>query len=359
MIRVAAVGDLMLGDSSITVGFGVHGRYPGAALSRVFTDLSPRLAGADLVIGNLECPLTADGVGASRWTRDQMRGDEAYARVLRDAGFTALAVGNNHAMQHGESGFQRTVSALRDAGLLVLGLRGTPPWLCEAVAFRARDGLTVGMLAYSWRPRQYGEGTPPYADVDPDGVLADVGRAKNTFDRVIVSLHWGEEFVDRPSLDERQFAHALAARGADLILGHHPHVVRPVEIHGRTVIAYSLGNAVSDMLWMDALRQGLLLETELSAGASNTRLTALRIDDSYTTRIMGDAGTAQPTIAALDDDAYRRAVFAGLSSQRSASYRYLGRKLLQYHPAVLASIVGTTAKNKWVALMKRPARPAR
>jgi poly-gamma-glutamate synthesis protein (capsule biosynthesis protein) len=355
MTRVAAVGDLMLGDSSITVGFGVHGRYPGMELARVFTALAPRLAAADLAIGNLECPLTPDGVGTSRWKRDQMRGDEAYARVLRNAGFTAISVGNNHAMQHGDDGFARTVSALRDAGLLVLGLRGTAPWLSAPVEFRGPGGQSVGILAYSWRPRQYGEGTTPYADVEPAAVLADVARAKAAFDSVIVSLHWGEEFVDRPSLDEMQFAHDLAARGADLVLGHHPHVARPVEAHGNAVIAYSLGNAVSDMLWMDELRNGLLIETELTPSASSTRLTGLRTDDNYTIRI-GETAAVQPTVAALETTAYERASSAGLSAQRAASYRYLGRKLLRYHPAVLVSLVGTTAKNKVHALMKRPAR---
>lgn len=358
MIRVAAVGDLMLGDSSITVGFGVHSRYPGGQLEAVFRDLAPRLRAADLAIGNLECPLTAVGQGDSRWARDQMRGDVAYARVLRNAGFTALAVGNNHATQHGERVFHETVAALRDAGILVLGLRGTRPWHAEPVTFHAKTGERAALLAYSWRPRQYGTGPAPYADVDENAVLADVERARASHDAVIVSLHWGEEFIDQPSDVERRFALALVERGADALIGHHPHVVRPIERRDSAVLAYSLGNAVTDMLWMPPLREGALLEFDLTPRPSNVRVTPVRSDDRYCARL----GPTSPVdrdvaITTLDDAEYRRRGAAGLSKQRSAAYAYLARNALQYPPAVLATLVTTTASNKLRGLMRR-AKPA-
>ena len=212
MIRVAAVGDLMLGDSSITVGFGVHARYPSSQLGQLFTELAPRLRGADVAIGNLECALTPVGVGASRWARDQMRGDEAYARVLSDAGFTAIAVANNHAVQHGDAAFERTVAVLRAAGLLVLGVRGSRRGTANQSTYSNGDE-SVALLAYSWRPRQYGAGPPPYAEVHEAAVLADVARARATHTSVIVSLHWGVEFVTQPSTAEVAFAHEAGRDG--------------------------------------------------------------------------------------------------------------------------------------------------
>src|SRR5438067_5940582 len=96
---LVAVGDIMLGDSAICVGFGVHSRYPrdiGPALARV----ASHLKSAEVVLGNLECLLTRAGRGSTRHDADQMRGDPEYAAGLRDAGFTALAVANNHATHH-------------------------------------------------------------------------------------------------------------------------------------------------------------------------------------------------------------------------------------------------------------------
>lgn len=354
MIRLTAVGDLMLGDSATTVGFGLRSRYPGAQLSEVFAELAPRLQNRDIVIGNLECPLTATGVGESRWARDQMRGDAAYARVLRQTGFTAIAVANNHAMQHGDVGFYQTVEALRTEGLLVLGLRGTKPWHSEPVSYTHSSGATVIMLGYSRRPRQYGLGTPGYADADEAGILDDVARARALSDSVVVSLHWGVEFVNRPSESEVRFARALANAGAQVVVGHHPHVVRPVETLDGAIIAYSLGNCVTDMLWSNRLREGALLEVDLAPRQANARVTATRVDDDYRVRVYSET-TREPdqTASPLETSEYERLCDVELRKQRTDAYRYAARNLFRYSPATLVRLVGTTATNKWQALAHR------
>jgi hypothetical protein len=354
MIRVAAVGDIMLGDSHIAVGFGVRSRYRGASLAKAFEELAPRLKAADLAIGNLECPLSAVGVGGTRLERDQMRGDVEYARVLREVGFTAVAVANNHALQHGEAAFEQTVAALRNAGLVVLGLRGDGPWHGRPETFRGPGGESVAVLAYSWRPRQYGVGVPPYADVREGAVLGDVARARASHDAVIVSLHWGVEFVDQPSDAETRFAYALVENGADLVLGHHPHVTRPVEQRGSSVIAYSLGNCVCDMLWQPALTRGLLLEAELSPRPTKVTLTPTRIDRAY--RVHVDAPMpveAGGALAPLNPADYERQTAAGLGAQRAAAYRYMAANVFRYPPSVLATLIGVTVANKVGSLIAR------
>lgn len=337
----------MLGDSATVVGFGLRSCYPGSTLAEVLSALAPRLRSADLAIGNLECPITNQGVGSSRWARNQMRGEVEYAQVLRNAGFSAIGIANNHAVQHGEEGFAATVAALRAAGLLVLGLRGRAPWLAEPATVQARDGSSVAVLGYSWRPRQYGSGPPPYAEVDPPGVLGDIGRARASHDSVVVSLHWGEEFVNQPSVDEVAFARAMTEQGADLVLGHHPHVVRPVERFGGSIVAFSLGNAVSDMAWMDPLREGLLLETELDPRAGPVTLTRMYSDERYRVRLGGETGMAfPPPLAPLDTEAYSAACQAGIARQRAASYRYTLKNGYRFPPAVLATLVVQTLRNK-------------
>lgn len=354
MIRLAAVGDLMLGDSSTVVGFGLRSQYPGERLVQVLAGLAPQLRSADLVIGNLECPLASVGIGGSRWSRDQMRGDIEYARVLRDAGFNAVSLANNHAVQHGDAGFSATVEALRAQRIAVLGLRGSAPWQARPETYRHESGATAALLAYSWRPRQYGSGPPPYAELLPEAVLADVARARDSHDSVIVSLHWGEEFVTQPSSIELEFAHALVEKGADVILGHHPHVVRPVEVWRGSVIAYSLGNAVTDMVWMESLRRGLLVEVELGRAVPPLVLHRIRVEDDYRSRLVRDHD--EYTAAELlphDGQSYETAARMGLLAQRFASYWHTLHNLHRFPPEVLKQLVWTTLENRLRATLKR------
>src|SRR5438874_12630516 len=94
-VRVAAVGDLMLGDSPLPAGYGFRSRYPGSVAAEALKALRPALAGNDVVFGNLEVQLSGRGRGRTRMVRDMMRGDPEYAAVLRDLGFNVLAVANN------------------------------------------------------------------------------------------------------------------------------------------------------------------------------------------------------------------------------------------------------------------------
>ena len=350
MTRFVSVGDIMLGDSSNTVGFGLHSRYPHADVLQVLADLAPRFAGADVVLGNLECPLTPVGVGDSAWARDQMRGDITYAAALRAVGFTAISVGNNHAMQHGEAGFEETVCALRKAGLHVVGLRGAPPWACQPIRTVSGSGANVVVLGYSWRPRQYGTGPTPYADAPLDALLPDIERAASSADVVIVSMHWGDEFVCQPSTETVAAARAMVSAGASCVVGHHPHVTQPVTMISGRPVAFSLGNAVSDMSWLPSLREGYLLDAVFSSGAPEIRVSQILIDNDYRIRIGTDVTARARTLVPLDAEQYRTAVRRGLATQRSAQYSHLITNATRLAPGVLSTLVGTTVRNKWRAL---------
>jgi len=319
----------MLGDSPIAAGYGWRSRYPGAAARLAIEGLRPALSGADIVFGNLETQLTRDGLGNSRMARNMMRGDPEYARVLRDLGFNVLSVANNHAMQHGRDGFGESVATLRKAGISVAGLRGTDGWNAEPVRMTAASGLTIGVLAYSLRPMQYGTGDPSYASGPQPSILADASRLIGEVDQVVVSLHWGEEFTDLPSESEVTFAAHLADVGVSLVLGHHPHVVRPVIVRNRTCIAYSLGNAVSDMVWQQAFCRGLALRCRLGDGTISAEAIDIETDAQYVVRTAGawrsvviDGGHC-----GLPEPAYQEAIAASMLSYRKAALRHMVRNV--------------------------------
>jgi poly-gamma-glutamate synthesis protein (capsule biosynthesis protein) len=351
---ITAVGDIMLGDSATTVGFGLHSRYEGMRASECLSALAPLLHASDLAIGNLECVLTAEGIGRTRLARDQMRGDPAYARVLWESGFRALGVANNHATQHGRDAFDETVYHLESAGIVCFGLRGRDGWASTPAVVRLPGGHSVGILGYCWRPRQYGAEEPPFAEGTPAEVLADVSRLRGSVDHLVLSMHWGEEFLAEPAAAEVAFAHSAVAAGADLLLGHHPHVLRPVEKVGGAVVAYSLGNAVSDMLWMEPLRRGGLLECDLQPGTASARLHRLRTDDDYRARL---AGGVEEVVSSgrsgLAEDEYRRRVAVTTWDQRVASYRYTARHVAKFPPRVGVELLATTLMNKFGIMTSR------
>jgi poly-gamma-glutamate synthesis protein (capsule biosynthesis protein) len=349
-----AVGDIMLGDSAICVGFGFHSRYK-RDLSPAFASVAPLLQRGEIVFGNLECLLARGGHEQSRLGADQMRGDPEYAGSLRSLGFTAIGVANNHAMQHGIQAFEETIESLERAGIACVGLRGRDGWSAAPVVQTTRGGLRVGLLGYSWRPRQYDYATPPYAEGDVSGVEDDVRRLETLADAVVVSLHWGEEFLSSPSIAEVDAAHRIMEAGATVIVGHHPHVVRPVERYGKGVICYSLGNFATDMLWQPELRRGAVIECRFDRRAVlESRLWSTRVDDTYAPIV--DAANMQlqdDAVSGIDETAYRVAVAASVRRQQRAAYKYAIRNLHHYPPEVLAELMGTTLRNKAAALMSR------
>jgi poly-gamma-glutamate synthesis protein (capsule biosynthesis protein) len=351
---VVAVGDLMLGDSAICVGYGFHSSYPRDA-APAFTAVADRLRRGEVVIGNLECLLTERGLGATRLQADQMRGDPTYAHSLRAAGFNVISVANNHAMQHGIAAFDETVEHLKAAGISCVGLKGEREWCSKPVIVVTRQGLRVGILGYCWRPRQYELGTPPYAEGDADAVARDVQRLRGDADVVVVSLHWGEEFLDQPSAGEVAAARRIIDAGASLIIGHHPHVLRPVECYRNGVICYSLGNFVTDMLWQDALRTGGMLEWDIARGISSPPLlSTVKVDRSYRPVIDSTvAVNASHRAIGLPEAVYTTNVALSVRMQQRAAYAYALRNVARYRPEVLATMVGTTVRNKLAGMLSR------
>ena len=351
-VGLAAVGDLMLGDSAVCVGYGFRSRYGDADPTRLFAGVKPLFEGAGLVFGNLETVLSLSGLDPSSLSSAQMRGSPSFARALRHAGFDVVSVANNHANQHGADAYDETVALLREAGVTPCGMRGTAPW-CSEAAVLTRDGTRVGFLGYCLRPRQYGDGEPPFAEGTSFEILADVRRLRPSVDYVVVSLHWGEEFVPRPSAGEVALGRSIIDAGASLVIGHHPHVLRPVELYGAGVIAYSLGNFVADMVWQRRLREGALVRCTLAAGGvTDVEVTPTLIGDDF--RPAASGPTQRPTDelqGGMPESEYRRAVARSVRVQQLASYGYALANARRYPRPILTQLLTRTLRNKITGLL--------
>ncbi len=350
---LVAVGDLQLGDSSTCVGFGFASRWAAHGMGPVLAASAEALGGGDILFGNLECTLSSAGLEAGSWHSVQMRGIPGFATQLYQAGFRVLNVANNHAVQHGAESFRETVACLRAAGIAPCGVRGRDGWCTEPVVITTTAGVRVGILGYCHRPRQYGDETPPYAEGSRAEMLADLARLHPTVDHVVISLHWGEEFVALPSRPEVALAHGLIEAGAALIVGHHPHVLRPIVRYRNGVIAYSLGNFVADMVWHEPLRRGAVLRAKVGrTGAQTAESIRTRISDEFTPSALGAADPVEGEApgAGLDEADYRAAIEATISAQRRAVYGYSLRNLHRFPAAMLAQLAAVTVRNKVAAL---------
>jgi poly-gamma-glutamate synthesis protein (capsule biosynthesis protein) len=348
---------LQLGDSPLCVGFGLASRYRTRGLDAALAALRPLLDGADLVFGNLECTLSTAGLDSASWRSAQLRGEPAFAGALRRAGFTVLNVANNHASQHGVHAFGETVALLASVGIHSCGVRGAAPWYSQPVICQTHGGVRVGVLGYCRRPRQYGPEEPPFAEGTRAEILGDVERLRGTVDYVVVSLHWGEEFVRQPSRSDVALAHQVIDAGASLIIGHHPHVLRPVEQYGRGLIAYSLGNCIADMVWWRALRQGGVLRCNIDeSGARAAELTPTFIDAAFRpvpAPPLPAVSIAPHGLHPLASHAYRRAVRRTEWWQRAAAYRYAAMNVWRYRPRMLVQLAAITVRNKLGPLLGR------
>jgi len=267
-----AVGDIMLGDHSYYLRIGVGSRLRTGKLADPFEHVKHLLRKGDIVLGNLETVLSKR-TNRHGFNKIDLRGEPSWAKLIAEAGFNVISVANNHAMQHGIDAWHESIRNLRNAGINVVGIKKDPILILEC------KGIRIAILGFSLRPPQYGVLSPPYYLTSPEEVRERVNQAKGKADLVILSLHWGDEYSSRPSQEQLQIGESFIRSGATVIVGHHPHVLQGIERKGRAVIAYSLGNFVSDMT-VKRSRESAILSLHLSKqGIEELRLIPLLIGE--------------------------------------------------------------------------------
>ncbi len=235
-IVVDATGDIMLAGK----GTGIYTRmgydYP-------FASLTGELKDCDIAVGNLEAPITRHGKEFTG-KKYRFRVGPVAAKALRKAGFSVLTLANNHMMDYGGVGLEETLRHLDNAGIFHTGAGKNLDW-ARKPAVKSVGGKTIAFLAYSKTlPSQFyaGHDHPGTAPGFETLYARDISEAKSVADYVIVSFHWGAEKASTPRLYQVAAAHGAIDAGADVVIGHHPHVLQGVERYKNGIIFYSLGN---------------------------------------------------------------------------------------------------------------------
>lgn len=245
---ILAVGDIFLGP-------GMAKMCTGAELAKRKAELADLLAGGDLAVGNLECPITE--------SRDCRRGQLFNLKMSSTLVplltlFHGLALANNHILDYGPAGLGDTLRILDDMRILHCGAGNNREEAASPALFNL-GGLRVAMLAYAdrnwYRAGKRRPGTSHWQGRQSTRAIECLAR-NNDF--VIIHFHQGYEFINYPGPEELALARLAVAAGADLVLGHHSHTLLGVNRQGKSLVAYGLGNFIFDKLSFRKQNMGMM-----------------------------------------------------------------------------------------------------
>jgi poly-gamma-glutamate synthesis protein (capsule biosynthesis protein) len=227
-----------------------------------FLKIREYLNSADIVFGNLETPITP---GPEIPHLGMLfRSNPGTEKALKQAGFSILSLANNHTPDFGEKGLRDTFNFLKSVGIEYVGAGHNKQEAYQPI-YIERKGIKFAFLAYTnpaivpshYEASAKNAGT---AFMWIDKMIKAVKEAKQKADFAIVSMHAGTEYTQKLNNSQINFAHKAIDAGADLVIGHHPHVVQAIEKYKDKYIFYSLGNFVFDQDRLQETKEGLIIK---------------------------------------------------------------------------------------------------
>lgn len=230
------------------------------------------LQSGDMTFANLETPITP---GKPVLTGSMtFRSDPGVEKAMKSAGIDIVSLANNHTMNQGAKGLRDTFSYLDKVGIAHTGAGSTLDAALRPAIATVRS-VRFAFLAFNDSdvvPASTGAG-PNHAGtalMDTVRMVKSVKAARKKADVVIVSMHSGTEYTPKPNARQQRFARAAIDAGAEMVIGHHPHVVQTVEKYKGKWILYSLGNFIFDQMWSRETRQGVIAKITFSGTSVQT-----------------------------------------------------------------------------------------
>ena len=239
-LKIMAVGDIML-DRKVRLRVEENGAdYPIAKLIPAEAELFNQV---DVFIGNLEGAISARRAPVKTY---DFAFDDTATDLLRKLKITAVSLANNHSLDQGSAGLNASINALTAANIGYFGVATgglAKPWSEDI------KGRKIAVLGYDVTVKS----------LDDESAHREIEIAAKENDIVIVYMHWGAEYQDRPTQSQRDLGRRLIDWGADAVIGSHPHVIEGMEIWNNRPIFWSLGNFIFDQDWSAKTQQGLIL----------------------------------------------------------------------------------------------------
>jgi len=256
------VGDIML-DRGVEWAINKHGK---GDFKFPFLKVAEELNKADILVGNLESVISDKGqkVGSIYSFRAE---PEAMGGLIF-AGFDIVSVANNHVFDYSRAAMEDSFKRLKTAGIDYIG-GGFNEKEAHSPVIKNIDGIKIAFLAYSNLGSKYwisDKTQSGISNLTKENIEEDIRNAKKRSDLAVISFHFGDEYQTKSNSNQQFWAHSAIDSGADLVIGHHPHVVQEIERYKGKYIAYSLGNFVFDQGFSKETMQGLLLKVIVENG---------------------------------------------------------------------------------------------
>ncbi|MFD1706638.1 CapA family protein [Siminovitchia sediminis] len=247
---IGGIGDILIHDTV----YEDAKTEQGYDFTSMFSPVKPTLQKPDLLIANQESVPGGESLGIS--TYPTFNSPYQIVDALMDSGVDMVTAANNHSLDKGQEGILKAISYYESKNLPYTGMYKSPE---DKADMRIVDvnGIKFAILAYA----EHFNGIPVPAEkeylvspLEKDAILADIAKAESKADVVVLAVHWGDEYVREPNNNQKKLAQEFIYNGADIILGHHPHVLQPMEMikqkdGGEGLVVYSLGNFLSGQIW--------------------------------------------------------------------------------------------------------------
>ena len=266
IIRISAIGDILLGDNLKKYGKNADGLY-----NDIFSNVTKYLKDSDITLGTYETNISDD--------------TKVFANAVKEAGIDLVTLAHNHALDNGEEGLKATQDYLESVGIQTVGK------YAEEVQSRIKiieeKGVKIAVLSYT-----YDNGKTGVNIYSKEQASSDLAYANENADFTIVLMHWGDVYKEEPNSTQKAQAQFLVDNGADIIIGAHPSVVEPMEIlknkEGQDcLVAYSLGDFTSDFSYENSNLE-LVLNIQIYYDAETDTVSLYKVD--YTPIYMNDYG---------------------------------------------------------------------
>lgn len=275
-VTLGFVGDMMFDrgvKTSVIKNFG-------GDFSKVLAEAG-MLSKPDIMFGNLEGPISDKGRNVG--SKYSFRFDPVITSVMKDAGFDIVSFANNHVGDWTEEAFRDTMGRLEEEGILFTGA-GQNIEEAKRPVIIERGGIQIGFIGMSDVGPEWMKASAEKPGIllanDPD-LIQIIKDAKASSDFLVVSVHWGDEYKPHNARQE-MLAHKMIDNGADIVVGHHPHVAQDVEEYKDGLILYSLGNFVFDQYFSAETMQGMFAEVTINKdGIVNHRESIFKINEKY------------------------------------------------------------------------------
>jgi len=285
-ITLVAVGDIMPGRTVEQKMIKYNDwSYPFRETYQITTT-------GDIVFGNLESPLIEGPIVQAGGMI--FRASPKSVEGLTFGNFNMLSLANNHMKNQGTEGIQKTTEYLNNAGIKHTGAGLTKKEAREPAIIETKD-IKFGFLAYvdsSFTPDSY-EATASRSGspfLNEQELIEDITNLKDNADVIIISMHAGTEYASQPNQKQISFAHTAIDSGATLVIGHHPHVVQPVEQYKDGYILYSLGNFIFDQMWSEQTKESVIaIITFKNTEVDNIELIPIKIYDYCQPRVLSNS----------------------------------------------------------------------